>query len=49
MLFRSLKGKLKDILANDYLNDKEYYNAIILHIFSRESESCPQNISNLII
>jgi hypothetical protein len=49
MLFRSLKGELKEFKVIDYLSDKEYYNAIIKHIFSKEISTASQNISNLII
>jgi len=49
MLFRSLSGELKEFRLEDYLSDKEYYNAIIKHIFSKEIPSTSQNISNLII
>jgi hypothetical protein len=49
MLFRSLGGILKEFKILDYLSDKEYNNAIIMHIFSKDIPSTPQNISNLII
>ena len=49
MLFRSLSGELKEFKLEDYLSDKEYYNAIIKHIFSKEIPFSSQNISNLII
>lgn len=49
MIFRSLSGELKELKVTDYLSDKEYYNAIIKHIFSKEMSPALQNISNLII
>jgi hypothetical protein len=49
MLFRSLVGVLKEFKLAEYLSDKEYNNAIINHIFSKDITSTPQNISNLII
>ena len=49
MLVRSLRGELKEFKVSDYLSDKEYNNAIIKHVFSKEFPSTSQNISNLII
>ena len=49
MLFRSLKGELKELNVMDYLSDKEYYRAIIQHIFSKDITAASQNISNLLL
>lgn len=49
MIFRAIGGELKEFKITDYLSDKQYYSAIIKHIFSKELPSALQNISNLII